>query len=207
MITRKDYFIGAGVGFLTAVFLLPVLYNLKYLSPASTLAIFAGIPVLWTFGVWLGKFLGQWLKFFNQFGKYVVVGFFNTSINFGFLNILSILTGTTAGLLLGGISAPGFLLAAVNSYFWNKFWVFKDTSGVNESIFNDMPKFALITVLGALLNSLLIVYLTTYVGPRFGLDEKAWLNMANVASSAALLIWNFVGYKFFAFKTQNNSNV
>ncbi|MDO8523105.1 MAG: GtrA family protein [bacterium] len=207
MITKKDYFIGAVVGLLTAIFLLPTLYNLQYLSMPTAVMVCIGIPVLWVFGVWFGKFLGQWLKFFNQFGKYVVVGFFNTSINFGILNILSILTGTTAGVLLGGISAPGFLLAAMNSYFWNKFWVFKDTSGTNETVFKDLPKFALITLLGVLFNSLLIIYLTTYVGLRFGLDEKAWLNAANVAASAAILIWNFLGYKFFAFNQQNNQNV
>src|SRR3989344_268269 len=205
MITKRDYLIGAGAGFLTAVFLLPTLYNLKYLNVATGIAVFICIPVLWAFGVWLGKFLGRWLKFFNQFGKYVAVGFLNTSINFGILNILSIVTGTTAGLMLGGISAPGFLLAATNSYFWNKFWVFRDTSGVNETVLKDLPKFALVTFFGALLNSVLIVYLSTYMEPRFGLDRSAWLKAVNVAASAAVLIWNFLGYKFFAFSAKGGS--
>lgn len=207
MITKKDYYIGAVAGFLTAVFLLPVLYNLKSLNAMTGIAVFICIPVLWAFGVWLGKFLGRWLKFFNQFGKYVAVGFLNTSVNFGILNILSIVTGTTEGISLGGISVPGFLLAATNSYFWNKFWVFKDTSGLNETILKDLPKFALVTLFGALLNSAMIVYLTTYMDPLFGMDKNAWLNAANAAASATVLLWNFLGYKFFAFSADKNKNV
>ena len=196
MITKKDYFIAAGAGIITAVFLMPMVYRFGWFSGVSALMFFFGLPILWAFGVWLGKFLGRFFRFFNQFGKFVAVGFMNASIDFGILNILSIFTSTTSGLFLGWINIPGFLAAATNSYFWNKFWVFENS----REGFGDAPKFTLVTILGVALNSLIVVSFTTYIGPQFGASSALWLNLSKAAASASVLLWNFIGYKFFAFK-------
>lgn len=191
-----DYIFAVVAGSITGVFLLPILYNLHHLTPWTALAAFAAPPAVFAAGVWLGKFLGRWLRFFIQFGKFAVVGFTNAAIDFGTLNLLSALTGTTSGFVAGGINIPGFLLAATNSYFWNKFWVFQD---IGDNVFADLPKFSVVILSGAFLNSALVVLLTTYVGPHFGASAEAWLNVSKVCASATMLVWNFLGYKFFAF--------
>src|SRR4051812_25004394 len=55
------------------------------------------LPVLWILGVLLGYLLGQWLNFFDQFGRFAVIGFTNTTVDFGILNFLISWTGSVAG--------------------------------------------------------------------------------------------------------------
>lgn len=197
-ITRRDYLIAAVVGILTAAFAIPTLINIGLARPSVIIGIFAAIPILWVAGVWLGGFLGQWFSFFIQFGKFATIGFLSAAIDFGVLNILSYASGLTAGFLVGWINAPGFALAVVNGYLWNRLWVFRQQPG--EGLFRDFPKFLAVTVSGLFLNSGIVVFATTYVPPQFGAGPEAWLNIAKVAANAVILIWNFVGYKIFVFK-------
>ena len=124
MSNKKDYKVAIIAGFITGVFLLPSLKNMSIEDGIVVYGLPFVIPVLWVFGLWLGKVLSKWLPVIYQFAKFVVVGFLNTSIDFGVLNLLSMFSGLTTGVLVGGVNIPGFTLAATNSYFWNKFWVF-----------------------------------------------------------------------------------
>ena len=201
MITKKDYFIAAVNGVLTGVFALAVLYFLDIDFPLQIPAVVFGVPILWVLGVWLGGFLGKWIGFFTQFGKFAAVGFSSASIDFAILNFISNLTGVTAGIIVGWINIPGFLVAVVNGYLWNRLWVFgAPPSSVFPSggLFHDFPKFFGVTVIGLLINSGIIVLLTTYL-PGFGFPASIWLNIAKVMANAVAMIWNFLGYKFIAF--------
>ncbi len=204
MANIADYMFAIIAGTFTALFSLPILYNLHILNVWVAVFAFIFAPVVFVFGVWLGKFLGRWLTFFTQFGKFAVVGFLNASIDFGTLNLLSALTSTSSGFLVGGINIPGFLMAAANSYFWNKFWVFGDSG---DNIFADLPRFSLIIISGALLNSGLVIFLTTYVEPPSIATSNQWLNISKAFASAVMLAWNFLGYKYFAFNKQNNAGI
>ena len=193
---QNDYFIAGIAGLITAIFLMPVLFNLGATALYATGTVIV-IPVLWMAGIWLGRILSRWMAFFAQFAKFVVVGFLNASIDFGILNGFSLFMGAVSGFIIGGVNAPGFLIASTNSYFWNRLWVFPQAEG--EGKFKDFPKFLLISLLGVILNSLIIIYFTTYAS-HFGFTDKSWLNISKIAASAVVLAWNFVGYKFFAFK-------
>src|SRR3989344_9652284 len=173
MITKKDYLIGAGAGFLTGILFLVILRFLAVSFPYQAIFALVLIPAFWAFGVWLGGFLSRWIPFFAQFGKYSAAGFLSAAIDFAVLNYVSYLTGITAGLVIGWANVPGFLLAVINGYLWNKLWVFKlttsdvdsnlSTSDVN--IFADFPKFFAVTIGGLIINSSLIIVLTTYISP------------------------------------------
>lgn len=204
MLTKEDYYIAALVGFLVGVFAVPTLINLDVNNKAVLMALPIVVPFLWAFGVWLGGFLARWLPFMAQFGKFVAVGFLNTVIDFGILNLLSAATGITAGAQVGLINIPGFIAAVLNSYFWNKFWVFKDRG--EKNIFQDFPKFLLVTLIGLGINSGLLILLTGQTGlahvaqgwPPL-IRSQRLLNIAKAAATVLSLIWNFVGYKFFVF--------
>jgi putative flippase GtrA len=107
--------------------------------------------------------------------------------------------GITAGFVIGGVNIPGFLVAVTNSFFWNKFWVFRDR-GKGEPLLHDFPEFLAVTIGGALINSGIVIGLTTYVAPLFGLGAGAGLNVAKAAATAVTLFWNFAGYKFVVFR-------
>jgi len=83
------------------------------------------VPVLWIFGVNLGYFLGRWLSFFNQFGKFATIGFTNAAVDFGVLNILIANTDISSGGWYPVFKAISFISAVIPSYFWNKYWAFE----------------------------------------------------------------------------------
>src|SRR3989338_1074793 len=66
-----------------------------YFLPGAWLTVL--IPVLWILGVNLGYFLGRWMPFFNQFGRFVAVGFTNAAVDFGVLNLQIGYTGIESG--------------------------------------------------------------------------------------------------------------
>ena len=92
---------------------------------------------------------------------------------------------------------PGTIFAALNSYFWNKFWVFKKIN--QRGVFNDLPKFALVTIIAMVVNSVIIVLFTSYLTPMFGLSPAGWLNIGKVIASLFGILVNFLGYKFIVF--------
>src|SRR3989344_5412961 len=201
MIIKKDYLIGAGAGFLTGALGLVILRILNITFPYQNLAALVLLPILWAAGVWLGDFLGARVKpFFSQFGRYAAAGFLSTAIDFSVLNFTSYLTGITAGVVVGWVNAPGFLIAVVNGYLWNKLWVFKDYDGKN--LFSDFPKFFAVGIGGLIINSVLIIALTTYAPASIilAVGGSKWLNVAKFIANTAVLVWNFLGFKFIVFK-------
>lgn len=197
-VSKKDYYIAALVGLLTGIFAIPTFFNLGFREPLVFLLLISVVPVLWAFGVWFGGFLSRWLPFMAQFGKFAATGFLSAAIDFGTLNVLSMVTGVTAGLVIGGVNVPGFAIAVVNGYLWNKLWVFKDRD--EQGLFHDFPKFLAVTGTGLFLNSGIVIAITTFVPPFFGAGPEAWLNLGKVAANAVVLAWNFAGYKFVVFK-------
>lgn len=194
----KDYKLGALSGFLTGICLIPTAWNIGY----HHTGILAALPFVGAigimFGIWLGKVLSGFIPVLNQIAKFAAVVFLNTAINFGILNLASLATGVTAGLLVGGYNVPGTILAATNSYFWNKFWVFKGTNKTGS--FSDIPKFILVTAIGLVVNSVIIVAFTSYLSPSFGLSPGAWLNLGKVLATIVGVIVDFLGYKFLVFR-------
>lgn len=199
---KKDYSLAIIAGFITAIFLLPSLKNIAVGGLGLKIALPFIVPVLWIIGLRISLFLKQWISFTYQFGKFVVVGFLNTAIDFGVLNLLSIMTGLTSGFLVGGVNIPGFVLASVNSYFWNKFWVFSSSKSTNKqkTNYSDFISFIIVVTIGLFINGGIVVLVTTYINPLGGLSSERWLNIAKVSATAISLIWNFVGFKLFVFK-------
>lgn len=196
MSDRENYLIGALVGFLTGVFAVPTLVNLGVHSWPVLMLLPLGVSLLLALGVWFGNFFSRWLAFTAQLGKFAAVGFLNTAIDFGVLNLLSAATGVTSGFIIGGVNTPGFIVAVINSYFWNKFWVFR---GREEAV-RDFPKFIAVSVAGLFLNSGIIVLLTTYVPVPSTFGSAAWLNFAKFFATVLVFAWNFLGYKFLVFR-------
>ncbi len=200
MITTKDYWLGALIGLVTGVLVLFIIFRLSFSFPYEKLALLVMLPIALAFGVWFGGFLSKWMPFFAQFGKYAAAGFLSTAIDFGVLNYVSYVTGITAGLTIGWINMPGFAVAVFNGYLWNKLWVFNNRNTENAKVWEDFPKFFIVAAIGLVLNSAVIVLLTTYIPISTSISQERWLNIAKIAASAVVIIWNFIGFKFIAFR-------
>lgn len=153
-------------------------------------------PIIYIFGTWLGYFLGQWLKFFDQFGKFAVIGFTNTSVDFGILNLLIAFTGYVNGAGYAWIKVAAFVAALLSSYVLNKFWTFHGLGGGQ----GEFVKFVVVTISSFLVNLLVSWAVATYVTALFGATPDQWANIANVCGVAVGLIVNFLGFKFAVFK-------
>lgn len=196
---NKDYKLGALAGFLTGICLIPTAWNIGYHHTGILFALpFVGAAGI-VFGLWLGHALAQKFAVIYQVAKFAAIGFLNTAINFGILNILSISTGVTGGVSAGGINIPATIIAASNSYVWNKFWVFKKID--KKGFFHDVPKFAIVTFIGLVVNSLILIFFTS-LDPMFGFNPGAWLNIGKFLATLVGILVDFLGYKFLVFKTK-----
>lgn len=65
-----------------------------------------------------------------QFLRFCIVGSLNAVIDFGVLNLLLWLYPTTTTWKTLGYNSVAVLLAATNSFFWNKYWTFQKRSPI-----------------------------------------------------------------------------
>ncbi|HEY4484573.1 MAG TPA: GtrA family protein [Candidatus Paceibacterota bacterium] len=156
------------------------------------------VPILWIAGVWLGYFLGKWVSFFNQFGKFVAIGFTNAAIDFGVLNLLIAYTGQALGLSFSIFKGISFVVAVTNSFFWNKYWAFEAGSshgGKAEAI-----KFFAVNFVALAVNVSIASFVANGIDPFLGFSDKAWANISAVSAAAISLMFTFVGFRLIVFK-------
>jgi putative flippase GtrA len=129
----------------------------------------------------------------QQFVKFFVVGVSNTLVDLIVLNWLIWLFSISAGPGYSLFKAISFIIANLNSYFWNKKWTFKTARG-------DFRQFFVVSLVGLLVNVAAASFVVNFIGPQFGLTSKIWANVGALTGSVIGLLWNFLGYKFIVFK-------
>lgn len=169
----------------------------------SLLLLFVILPGLTILGIYLAKLIGRKFLIVYQFAKYAVVGVANTAVDFGVLNLLMWMGQTYEGKIIFFFNTISFLVAVVHSYFWNKFWTFKNKQSENKTI--QFIQFMIISLIGALINSGIVYVLGSLINPACGLSQRAWINVVKVIATVISLIWNFVGYKLIVFKEIKNN--
>jgi len=195
-VQKRDLQLSVAATILVALFLIPTLINTGLLGklPFSPLLLFLIIPILGISGLFVASLIGKKISLLWQFGKFAAVGFLNTAIDFGILNFLIALTGVSKGVGIIPINTTSFSIALVNSYFWNKEWVFPGRKQANFALF------VAVTLIGLSINSGIVYVLTTYISPIVVESDKLWANLAKVLATAISLFWNFAGYKLIVFK-------
>lgn len=84
-------------------------------------------------------------KTFNQFFKFLIVGFNNTSIDFLILNLLMYSFNTYRGWSILIFNIISFTIAVSNSYLINRFWTFK--TGGDKKIYRSQILLILLIIL------------------------------------------------------------
>lgn len=171
-----------------------------YISSAWMILI---IPILWILGVNLGYFLGRWINFFNQFGRFAVIGFTNFAVYTGILNLFLWQTGVNKGFKYSLFVSIAFIVSVVHSYGWNKYWVFE--SGDSGKGAGEFTKFLGITSIAGLINVIIASLIVNFVHPLFGISADGWANIGGIIGSAFALSFSFVGIRLVVFK-KNDSN-
>ena len=195
----KDFLLSSLAGLITGILAIPIIKNLELPIPVAVFVLPPAIAILFGVGVAIARWLGQWLRWLFQFSKFVATGFMNAAVDFGILNLLIYLTGIAGG---GGyivFKGASFIVANINSYIWNRAWVFSGRAPSTDKR-NEYVQFLVVSVVGLLLNVSAAVVVVSAIGPQFGMSAKAWANMGAAAGSATGLLWNFLGYKFIVFR-------
>ncbi len=190
----------AGIGFLTTAIDF-LLFNLisKFFAIESGIKLSA-VNAL-TFIIALAHsyvWNGNWTFGFGK-EQEVVKSFFKTVL-IGFIGVVGV-----ALAVLGGKSQANplyyllvlLVLGATEIVVWKSFtlgWFEKKENTVAHT----MLAFALVSLIGAGLNSGIVGFLTKFWPITVNIDLNK--NLAKVIATVFSLIWNFVGYKIFVFK-------
>lgn len=193
---KRDLLISVVVSYGIGLFLIPTLITTNSYSkiPSPYLILYVVFPFVIVIGMILAWYLSKKIRILWQIAKFALIGVLNTAIDFGILNFLILVTNITKGASIGLINIPAFSIAVVNSYYWNRRWVFEGAKEGNFLIF------LAITVIGLAVNTFVVIVITTYIPPLFGLSETLWVNVAKVFATGFSMVWNFVGYKLIVFK-------
>lgn len=195
--SKKDIIAGLVAGELSAILVLFVFKNLAINVGSFRWGILIALPILSGIGLAIASYLSRFWTTLWQLAKYFLVGILNTLIDFGVLNLLIFLTGIASGIFFSLFKATSFLVAVVNSYFWNKFWTFEKKGGVGGREFG---QFFLVSVVAILVNVGVASLLVNVIGPQGGFTPKLWANIAALAGSITAFLLNFLGYKLIVFR-------
>ena len=199
MFTKKDLLSSLFTGFYTGFIIWQVLVFLEkpdFLG-YSFAWLMAVVPILWVLGVNLGYFLGKWMDFFSQFGKFAAIGFTNAAIDFGVLNFLIAWSGIVAGLYYTIFRTISFVISVTHSYYWNRYWVFQSESLEKRKEFFE---FISVYIFAAIVNIGIASVVVSLVDPVWGASDKVWANVGAVIGSAVALALSFTGVRTLVFK-------
>lgn len=200
---RSDYNIAAIIGFITAVFITPILVfsdtPLAYKGFSIPLwSLFILLPIGEYVAYVVASKLFSHITALRQLGRFGIVGLMNFSVDTGIVYMLQYYTGI-------GLGDPRILylfvtsgsIAIVNSYFWQRTWTFGEKAPPSTKEFIG---FLMVTLLSISINSGV-----TFLAGNFllGLDIIAGsrvLGASKIIATAVSLFWNFFGYKLFVFR-------
>jgi len=195
---------------LTKGILPPATYQ-KYLSIIKLLPII--FPIICAVALYVAFLIGKKIAIIYQIAKFILIGGLNTLVDWGILALLIFIFRSSFGVLSGDTwltvfsltiafyslyKAISFVLAATNSYIWNKFWTFKRES--TEKVGKEFLQFLLVTLIGFLINVVIASGIFKMISPLGGLNADQWAIGAAVVATAVSMIWNFIGYKFIVFE-------
>ncbi|MFC1629689.1 GtrA family protein [Patescibacteria group bacterium] len=200
---KVDIIVALIIGELIALFGFGILKNLGLDAKFLYLVLPIFLPVICLFCLWVAYLIGK--KFFVvwQAAKFILVGAFNTFVDLGVLNFLILISGVAAGIWYSAFKGISFIIAVINSYFWNKLWTFKKDDKENTRIADTQKEFfqfIVISLVGFFINVGAASILVNVIGPQFGLSEKIWANVGAFLATFCGMTWNFLGYKFIVFK-------
>jgi len=185
------------IGEIVAVFLILVLRNLGYFFNWIWFSLII-LPILALIALALAYLISKKIKFVFQFAKFVAVGFANTAVDFGVLNILMLISGVIGGLTYSIFKGISFMTATAHSFIWNKFWTFERAE--TKKTGKEALQFFVVSLVGLVINVVVASLVVNTIGPRWDISLKLWANIGAACGSVSGLLWNFLGYKFIVFK-------
>lgn len=207
---KKDLLFSILLGLLIGVLAMPVLKAIKSdLYEKIHLMIIPLFLIAAPLGMLIANFIGRKVSIIWQVAKFGVIGVLNTLVDWGVLAFLIFLfrkyfSIESTDLFFAGLTfysihkAVSFVIANINSYYWNKYWTF--ASRVVQKTKAQFLQFFVVSVVGFGINVGIASYVFKSISPIAGLNFDQWGIIGAAVGSIAGLVWNFAGYKFIVFK-------
>lgn len=212
---KRDCYFGLVAGTLIGLLFVSVLRTAvpQFYGPVVFLFSVAFFALATPLGLLIASYLAKKIPVIWQFAKFVVTGSLNALLDIGalsffifaFRGLLDLepdkIIFSAGFFILSWYSiykGASFIIANINSYFWNKFWTFEKNSTEKAGV--EFIQFFTVSVIGFLVNVGTASYIFKFISPAFGTTSDQWAIIGAAAGSIASLVWNFLGYKFIVFK-------
>lgn len=140
----------------------------------------------------LAMFYGHKRREVTRFVKFGLVGTSGAVVDFTVLN----LAYRIGGLPLVAANSLSFTLAVLSNFTWNRLWTFPESRA--RPIRSQLPRFALVNVVGLVINNLILVGLHALLSPVVG---DPWdYNLAKAVAIVIVLSWNFGANRLWTYR-------
>ena len=134
-------------------------------------------------------------KIILQLMRFVMVGGLNTAIDIVLFNVLVWMFPTNDMYMLIVLNSLAYFMGAVNSFFLNKLWTFRQRSNASSG---QVMRFMLVTSLGILCNDAFL-WLATTLLTSLSLQSFIWTNVAKVVAIGGSVMVSYLGMRFSVF--------
>jgi putative flippase GtrA len=142
----------------------------------------------------------------TQVIRFILVGGFNAGLDLFLVNVAMWTTKIYKGKPLIFFNLASFSIVATSSFLLNHLWTFQSS----QKYISEAAPFYLVTITGALINTAIFYFISTYVPRPRKIFKKAfpgkekmapklWANFGKVTATGVSMVVNFVGYKLFVF--------
>lgn len=138
----------------------------------------------------------------ERFFKFLIVGLISTIIDFGFMNLFTLVFNLPL-VLSQGLS---FIIAVFGSYFMNRHWIYPDSR--EKSAYKQLLLFVLINLVGISIRTLSIPKINDLLVRLFSNIDAAFINankeiisqnLALALVVSIVLLWNFFANRYLTF--------
>jgi len=130
-----------------------------------------------------------------QFVRFALVGILNTSVDILLLNLLLWRFPTHNANLLLGYNSLAYMLGAINSFYFNKYWTFKQSKKTTS---NQLLRFALISLLGIVCNDGIIWIVARVLHPCIA-SNFLWANVSKAVAIIGTAAVSYFGMRLWVF--------
>ena len=131
-------------------------------------------------------------KELSRFVKFAIVGAIGAVIDFSLLNLMRGVFGWD----LLWANTFSVSVAILSNFCWNRLWTFPESRSRKKR--TQLPQFALVNLIGLLINNLIVVGVDALIVPYIG--EPWSYNIAKAAAIGVVLFWNFGVNRFWTYR-------
>lgn len=129
--------------------------------------------------------------------RFCIVGGMNTGLDILVFNFFLFAFPTENNTLLLGYNSLAYFVGAFNSFYWNKYWTFKEKG---LATFGQIQRFALVTSLGIACNDCFL-WLVSQIFTAVHVNGVLWSNLAKILAIGGSFLVSYLGMHFGVFRT------